>query len=613
MNESLKKIDYIFDKTQRNDTKKSDIPFNSELGLGLALPGSRSELKVDGSGTQLRHDGILVNPIPGFVVKTKGEGESSLLKRKIFINVCYHPSISPSSKKKKIDEEGKEVEGMNLPMSVGPIRSCFDKDGKAASVVDCIVNPQVKEKIEIDESGSLRNFVIQILLDYVEKKHQSLLAPIDRRYKLPRLCYKGYVDSRTGESIEKCSKFAETAKQYVRDTSKQPSIEEVTPLQDTTAATTSFSTNERMTNQSNKEKEGTNKRKDNGLELLHDIVFDFGLILSNGTKITLQDFLHRVGRFYSRDSKIQPMLINLEKDCTTLRDLCSLSTPFLFDFNVCQDTIVSKMVIEAHIPQVVKRRISIDDIKINISTYFVTISIPSHKKVECVFPFCASTSSVDCIFQKKSCILTIRMNVCPKSLIDDGPDIGSHIWTVTRAFSRDKEVAPIVDKNESKKCDSFGQDNHDEYEKKGNSFDNDSNDPFQINTKPCSGNNNNSPDNYDSNQKSTEQLPEDRFHAKDIISQHILAQQDKEREEKKRNYGDDPQSHFEKDNLDVDYLDINDFRPGGKYFANSDKCENPSNKKEDENHKSILNQGRNILLNNFGRESICGDLWLMLV
>lgn len=65
-----------------------------------------------------------------------------------------------------------------------------------------------------EESGADTDFLVQLAVQYVETKHKCSL---DRRYKLPKLAYKSS-DATDPKAV---------AKQRVRDTTKQPTITEV--------------------------------------------------------------------------------------------------------------------------------------------------------------------------------------------------------------------------------------------------------------------------------------------------------------------------------------------------------------------------------------------------
>jgi len=51
-------------------------------------------------------------------VKTKRNGTQV----KVFINICIHDVIDKPGVKKRLDDKGEEVEGINIPMSVGANR-----------------------------------------------------------------------------------------------------------------------------------------------------------------------------------------------------------------------------------------------------------------------------------------------------------------------------------------------------------------------------------------------------------------------------------------------------------------------------------------------------------
>ena len=79
--------------------------------------GVSNDTNIDLPGEK-RPKGITITPEPGFVVKTKRNS----LQTKVFINVCTHEVIDKPGVKKKLDDKGEEVEGINIPMSVGANR-----------------------------------------------------------------------------------------------------------------------------------------------------------------------------------------------------------------------------------------------------------------------------------------------------------------------------------------------------------------------------------------------------------------------------------------------------------------------------------------------------------
>lgn len=167
----------------------------------IKLPDGKT---VSSEGVRQKQNGIEIEPEPGFVVKTRRLHDDS----KVFINVCKHDALAEPSIKKKLDANGEEVEGMNIPLSVGPRRSDKDKSGAHCHVYDVIVNPQVIKDITEDITGKKRDFLCQLSIQGLEQKYKEQL---DKRYKLPKLKYLG----------------TKVATQYIQDRKNQPVIEEL--------------------------------------------------------------------------------------------------------------------------------------------------------------------------------------------------------------------------------------------------------------------------------------------------------------------------------------------------------------------------------------------------
>mmetsp|Transcript_3380 Transcript_3380/g.6130 ORF Transcript_3380/g.6130 Transcript_3380/m.6130 type:complete len:629 (+) Transcript_3380:65-1951(+) len=156
------------------------------------------------SGVQTRQKGIEITPEPGFVLKTKRLTDDV----KVFINICKHDALAEPALKKKLDASGEEVEGMNIPLSVGPRRFDKDKSNVQCHVYDVIVNPTVIADVVEDITGKKRDFLCQLALQGIEQKYKEQL---DKRYKLPKLRY-------LGDKI---------ATQLIQDRKNQPVIEEI--------------------------------------------------------------------------------------------------------------------------------------------------------------------------------------------------------------------------------------------------------------------------------------------------------------------------------------------------------------------------------------------------
>lgn len=157
-----------------------------------------------------RGNSIEIRPVPGFVVKTRGkkrvQGIAEAVESKYFLNVCSHEAVGELAMAKQLDDQGKEVEGVRVPVSIGPEREDEDNKGDKCFVIDCVVNPKVLE-------GD-RDALCDLAIAYAEQKYE---LELDRKFKLPRLKYKG----------------SQVVSQWIRDDSKRPTITEVeeTPQQ----------------------------------------------------------------------------------------------------------------------------------------------------------------------------------------------------------------------------------------------------------------------------------------------------------------------------------------------------------------------------------------------
>ncbi|CAM9487690.1 unnamed protein product [Chrysoparadoxa australica] len=178
---------------------------NLQQSGAVNLPGGGS-LGPDGV-QEGRPKGISVTPEPGFVIKTKDE-----TGHKVFINVCQCAKIGKPAPRNRLDENGNEMECMNVPVSLGPPRATNDKAGNESTVYDVLVNPEVLAEASGDKTGVYRDFLCQLALSHVMQKYKCTL---DERYKLPKIKYMG-----------------ELANQMVRDTSADPQIQELSSSSD---------------------------------------------------------------------------------------------------------------------------------------------------------------------------------------------------------------------------------------------------------------------------------------------------------------------------------------------------------------------------------------------
>jgi PIH1 N-terminal domain len=63
--------------------------------------------------------------------------------KQVFLNICSNDIIGMPGPKKRLNDQGNEVEVHNVPISVGPARPQTDKAGVSSTVYDIVVNPKV--------------------------------------------------------------------------------------------------------------------------------------------------------------------------------------------------------------------------------------------------------------------------------------------------------------------------------------------------------------------------------------------------------------------------------------------------------------------------------------
>ena len=136
---------------------------------------------------------------------------SSSQSRKVFINVCTSAHVGAPKHVTRLNSSGEAVSGLSVPVAVGPPRF-GGKGGLSSLTFDVVVSAAVIAECDADETGQYRDFVCQLVMDYVEQKsakdiNDGGLAPdgtakagktfagvkLDRRYKLPKLKYHCYV------------------------------------------------------------------------------------------------------------------------------------------------------------------------------------------------------------------------------------------------------------------------------------------------------------------------------------------------------------------------------------------------------------------------------------
>ncbi len=557
----------------------------------VILPGGKTRLRGDGSGVDIRHDGVLVSPNVGFVLKTKVlRGKES----KIFINICYHDEIERPGQKKKLDDNGNSVEGLNVPLSMSPIRICKDKANTPCLVVDAIVHPSVKGDMEKDQTGAHRDMLCMIIIQCFDQKYPEC-APLDPKYKLPRLSYFGYVDSKTGDVVRKQGENTEVYKQNVRARKTQPKIEEITkPIE-----TLKRKKEESKANVCDKvQGYGIGKEENNSnttkRRTLPTLDFQIKLKMAFGEEMDLDQFVRIAEEQLHRDGKEANLIVPIHKN---------EGLPLLLDSRVCNTLIVRSIKISTKLPS-----FNEDTTQVEISAFMVHVTGNDFKDSKLVLPFCVDPGKTISAYDENSSTLTID-SIVASTLMEEDSDVGSQPWILAHALSSSKTKG-------SQSVKKTGGENAASSESKSsckadlnecNGF----HDPYH--TRPIYLHN----DHYTANgPKKTEgqneldvELPEDSFHAKDTLSQHWIHEQ--EREQKEKHEKRERERQERQSDESVEYVDAKDFKPGGKYYVSKGSRSANESTGRDDNNDLVLTKAEAFIRKKYN-SSLSHDLWSKL-
>lgn len=495
-----------------------------------------SDIKIS-TGNQQQPKGIHITPTPAFAYKTRRLKDNM----KVFINITDHEQVDEPAIKKKLNEEGEEVEGMNIPMSVGPPRLDQDKKGSPCTVYDIIVNPIVTKECKDDVTGKYREFICQLGIQYLEQKYKD---DLDKRYKLPKLNY-------MGKNVES---------QYIKDKKNMPTIEEVSS-----------------------KPSNSNKSKQKKVEEVANI-----------TEVDLP---------YSINWLIDPYLDSNDTLITELNELYNINTitenktlkKILYQHDVATyiDPIVDPpskskaLILSAGLKGLNN---SIPDIQISTSPFKLFVKLYGYKPLTVYLPTAILPSQCSyCVLDpwedgNSSLELRIVLPLDPRDISECGPDVGSKAWLMSNALT-EENINPY-DLRQKTESYQIGDDIKPE---DSNEF---AEDKFHIKLPdgvdqytgiPMDG------EDLHANKKDIldddVELPEDRFHKKDASSSYYINQREKAKQDKWDKYNKEKEERVEDPN--VEYIDVDDFKPGGKYGGSKqvDKAAEQLNVEQSEQYR----------------------------
>ena len=510
---------------------------NGDVGSAVLVPG-----QVNGPPTASRDDGgISISPTPcGIVIKTKllrrdggggalaptssllagisssgndgaaqghTEGATANEQPKVFVNVVSHPMIAAPGKRKAFDDDGKAVEGWRLPMSMGDVRACYDRQGNAALAADCVLSPHVVR--DMKASSSQMHFVCDLVVQAASRKFGAVLGDaveLDRRIKLPRMHYAGLVDEETGlplpppgggSSDDGGRPKGAVARQRIRARSA-PLVEEIAGdspcAPEADGAATSAA---EMTACS----EPTSQPAPIRVELL---------VNTGDRDVPLFDFLRRSAERCRSSAALRELISTPELKCRGEKEDESGDPP---------DPPHDSQLLTAPVPLDLAGTPESDSLAlravcycsgggdeggrspptVDLSSCLLILGSSGKCRTECVLPFYVDPRGTTATYAESTGTLTLEMPLLVRaSNIDDGPDPGTRQYELQHALglnSVDEETVDHVEPTSDSLASAY--------------FAGDEDAVLPVEEM---------------------RLPEDSFHAADAMSQHMLRKQEEERQ-----------------------------------------------------------------------------------
>ena len=120
----------------------------SSLLDGTSDESSSSPFIITPKTTEEIKSFIEINPLYAFSVKTNLSDEAT---KELDINICTHENIAAPAMVTKLDKDGKPVEGLNIPVSIGEV---YISNGNVFH--DIVFNPCILVDINDDSTGKYR-------------------------------------------------------------------------------------------------------------------------------------------------------------------------------------------------------------------------------------------------------------------------------------------------------------------------------------------------------------------------------------------------------------------------------------------------------------------------
>ena len=527
-------------KTLIQSLKSSDVSSDAAAAAtgvapGIVMPGANKNAPK----------GITITPTPGYVIKTRQVADET----KVFITLCSHELIDPPGLKKRLDENGEPVEGMNIPMSVGAGRTGVAKAGASCRVYDIIVNPQVVADGLSDKSGKYRDFVAQLCIQSVEQKYRSEL---DRRYKLPIIKnnYMGEGDS----GVES---------QMIQDRKAMPKIEEVAA--DSPAARAAAAARVK------KQAEDARLVREAMAAVETALTYRLRWVHGNGTG---------TGTGTGDDAEEEDIAKAAEHVDPIVVPADSVSElAFTADVAAAAFAPLSPSPSSSS-----SSSLDLSKVEVKLSPFKLSVKLPGHRLATLFLPCAVLPCGVRCSLRRKEGYaqrLELRIGMpVDRQPWHAGPDAGSKQWLVTNALRSGGDDEAAFNPYDSSAVEAAAAEDAaaasaSAAAKAAAADERLAEDRFHIrlpsNVDPYTGQRLDGGAAKGSGSGGAElddvELPEDRFHRKDAASQFIIQQREQAVKEKWDKHAKEKAERVNDPN--VEYVDVEDYRPGGKYGPKS--------------------------------------------
>jgi hypothetical protein len=479
-----------------------------EEGVGVVITPTPTHIVIKTRLARQKHnpftDDSSRSSVPSSFSNISATAHAQTQETKFFINVCTHNIIALPSQRKTLDENGEQVEGWRLPMSMGDLRPFLDKAGNACIAADCIVNPKIVQDMKTDSSHF--HFVCDLIIQCAERKFQHTCfggKGLERSFKLPKMKYAAYVDEKTNLPIlPKAVQEEESSSDNSLDNPPRPVVAKqrvkgsggTAAIIEEIECSETDSKNPPQLSKVRIELFVTTKEEDRGMIPLFDFLREADMDQSSSSPST------------SRKMFQPPPLKPCEEENLSKSQLLKIPLPIKL-----KDGEVESIVAKCHYRSALTKS---DLPTINASAFLLTISkTEMNSATECVLPFAVDTHQTSAHYETKSGVFQINMPVLQSALdFEQNADPGTRQWEIQNAFK-----VKSVHANPKRQCDD------------------ESRAPVYAQS------------------EDEDILPEDAFHSRDIMSCHLLQKQEemqKSQQQKSASLG--------RAEADTEYIDVND-------------------------------------------------------